>query len=940
MGIRKNAKFLSPPEIENFVRACVMMKADIVNPAAPASQQYSKWDEYCAVHRMIQNAFAPGAAVVNFGHGGSGAFSFLSWHRYFLFRLELQLQSYLPAAGIMLPYWDWTDPASVMTDTFLGPNGGAGSVVQQGYFAVDRPGAGVNATPLPVWWPPTLTGWVLPSAFGAAWVGGLRRNLSGVASLPTATDLREALAMSTYSTFQNAVEGGVGLSSFPSQQMHNGMHGWIGGHMGNPAASPFDPIFYLHHCNIDRLWAMWQMDGHATEYPTSGGDLHHHRNDIMYPWTGGAAGYGTNSAISASIPMPDFSALGAQRNVNTLDFRTAYRYTYDTLAIIGIGLDRTGSMLGMTPDPMTSGAPDVTKWEAAKRGVSAFLQDCETVQNSGVTYVLAGIKTFRRTAANDFTPVFPAPGYGLIKNGGTFSRAAFDASVAAMTPGGSTPLADALQDVQTTLVQPPFAGAPADETRYLAILTDGLLTSGSPMSSIPDGSFTRTAVFGMGFGTGADVDYPTIASLVAKGKTLTTPQVFHGENAGTIDKFYSNALAAAIGFSTIFDPVIELFAGEYSHVDFNATSADDAFLITAQGMDFDDSNWSFHLHGPNGLMLYGDQGRHDHEGCQHCCPTPVVTATRSHGRLSLMVQRGTASTDCWVGKWSLMVAYKARQFGAMVMPEIGDWLFPVSAGPVRGPRYARLLQKPAQRLAKRNVIRRALHILDATPASTNRNDRDACDLVVNIYARTGLRLELLSDGNLVAPGAELSVNLRTDVLRGTAVASRAFARMIAPTVDLASVVAKAKPSQIPAEAQLEGSTALRFDPARLLAELERKDKKLAALRDKEFTLVSHHEGPLHLHEKETNIPGVYHVGVYVEGVYFPEHVDKGGSHGHGMPGADAGRGEPFTRLLNLAVAVAAPTKAGPVKSTEKSLAKTAKKSTKKSQAAKSKARKK
>ena len=36
---------------------------------------------------------------------------------------------------------------------------------------------------------------------------------------------------------------------------------------------------------------------------------------------------------------------------------------------------------------MTSGAPDVTKWEAAKRGVSAFLQDCETVQDSGIIYV-------------------------------------------------------------------------------------------------------------------------------------------------------------------------------------------------------------------------------------------------------------------------------------------------------------------------------------------------------------------------------------------------------------------------------------------------------------------------------------------------------------------------------------------------------------------------
>jgi hypothetical protein len=169
---------------------------------------------------------------------------------------------------------------------------------------------------------------------------------------------------------------------------------------------------------------MWQMDGHADEYPSTGGRSQHHRNDIMYPWTGGAAGYGTYASISTSIPMPDFSAVGAKRNADTLDFRNAFDYTYDTLAIIGIGLDRTGSMNGLTPDPMTTGAPDVTKWEAAKRGVSSFLQDCETVQNSGITYVLAGIKTFRRLAAgNEFAQVFSSPGYGLVKNGSTFSRA-------------------------------------------------------------------------------------------------------------------------------------------------------------------------------------------------------------------------------------------------------------------------------------------------------------------------------------------------------------------------------------------------------------------------------------------------------------------------------------------------------------------------------------
>ena len=60
-------------------------------------------------------------------------------------------------------------------------------------------------------------------------------------------------------------------------------------------------------------------------------------------------------------------------------------------------------MLGMTPDPMSTAAPPVTKWDAARRGVSAFLADCETVQQSGLTYVIAGVKTFRHLGGgNDF----------------------------------------------------------------------------------------------------------------------------------------------------------------------------------------------------------------------------------------------------------------------------------------------------------------------------------------------------------------------------------------------------------------------------------------------------------------------------------------------------------------------------------------------------------
>lgn len=265
MGVRKNAKFLTAPEREAFVQACVLMKADIVNGLAAPADQYSRWDEYVAIHRFIQNVNTPTTNNVNFGHGGLGAYGFLSWHRYFLYRLELQLQTYVP--GVMLPYWDWTDPVgTIAVDDFLGPTGDpmSSNQVRLGYFATEAPGTGANTTAPPVWWPAALTGFNLHAAFGV-WAGALRRNIGAPAGLPSITTLRSALDMGTYPAFQNALESGAGTVPFHS--LHNGLHGWFGGggHMGSVAVSPFDPMFYLHHCNADRLWAMWQMDGHADE---------------------------------------------------------------------------------------------------------------------------------------------------------------------------------------------------------------------------------------------------------------------------------------------------------------------------------------------------------------------------------------------------------------------------------------------------------------------------------------------------------------------------------------------------------------------------------------------------------------------------------------------------------------------------------------------------
>jgi len=66
----------------------------------------------------------------------------------------------------------------------------------------------------------------------------------------------------TYQAFSNNRWNPNGRSSdYDSiESIHDTLHGWLGGggHMGNPEYAGFDPIFWLHHCNVDRLYALWQ----------------------------------------------------------------------------------------------------------------------------------------------------------------------------------------------------------------------------------------------------------------------------------------------------------------------------------------------------------------------------------------------------------------------------------------------------------------------------------------------------------------------------------------------------------------------------------------------------------------------------------------------------------------------------------------------------------
>lgn len=78
-----------------------------------------------------------------------------------------------------------------------------------------------------------------------------------------------------FSQFATTVHGGQGPAGWLSLELiHNCLHDWIGGigwekgvggakdgygHMTDLGVAAFDPIFWLHHCNVDRLFAIYQQ---------------------------------------------------------------------------------------------------------------------------------------------------------------------------------------------------------------------------------------------------------------------------------------------------------------------------------------------------------------------------------------------------------------------------------------------------------------------------------------------------------------------------------------------------------------------------------------------------------------------------------------------------------------------------------------------------------
>jgi tyrosinase len=120
----------------------------------------------------------------------------------------------------------------------------------------------------------------------------LRRAFDAGLGLPRKNQVALALSRTSYdvgpwsvlsSGFRNRAEGWAPAATAP--HLHNRVHVWVGGDM-LPSSSPNDPVFYLNHCNVDRIWAAWQKQHLSAPYRPGQGappSLFRHRiDDPMY----------------------------------------------------------------------------------------------------------------------------------------------------------------------------------------------------------------------------------------------------------------------------------------------------------------------------------------------------------------------------------------------------------------------------------------------------------------------------------------------------------------------------------------------------------------------------------------------------------------------------------------------------------------------------------
>jgi len=209
--IRRNIYCLSEshPDLIAYRAGVAAMKA------RPDSDPTS-WQAQRAIHRT--NIVPPTSIYNQCPH--SSPF-FLSWHRMYLYYFERIVRASSGNPNFALPYWGYSP-------------------------------TGARDLPLPFRSPAANSNTLYTSFRSASANAGNPLN-------PSSVDSGAAMPFTSFYPFQTSLE------NTPHDTVHTpGVGGW----MGSVPTAAQDPVFYLHHANIDRLWAVWLGQGGGRTNPT------------------------------------------------------------------------------------------------------------------------------------------------------------------------------------------------------------------------------------------------------------------------------------------------------------------------------------------------------------------------------------------------------------------------------------------------------------------------------------------------------------------------------------------------------------------------------------------------------------------------------------------------------------------------------------------------
>lgn len=227
---------------------------------------------------------------------------FTPWHRGYLIALEAQIRTAIVKLGgpadWALPYWNYFGPG----DQYKIPPA----------FTVEVLDNGPNPLFVKARYGPQNTGDIyisIPPVSQECQRNTIYTGSNAETPLPGYGG--PATGFSPYGTVSGNLE------SNPHNQVHTEIGGFISetvyGLMSDPGTAALDPIFYLHHCNIDRMWASWNANGNT--------------NPTDPNWLKGPAALGEREFV---MPLPDGSPWTyTPADVNSMD---QVNYTYESLS--------------------------------------------------------------------------------------------------------------------------------------------------------------------------------------------------------------------------------------------------------------------------------------------------------------------------------------------------------------------------------------------------------------------------------------------------------------------------------------------------------------------------------------------------------------------------------------------------------------------------------